>query len=123
MAVTVRSISRLKRTVTDCECMPAKATTPPRAPPPQTMIEFGSESTDRRWACQRMWGSRVILLLYVWGSTQRSAEDFLPRNLRLPDECPRLRKSRRDAGAGRVSAGGNGGTGRPGSLQYLFHPR
>jgi hypothetical protein len=34
-------------------------------------------------------------LIYVWGFTK----DFLPRNLRLPDERPRLGKSHGHAGA------------------------
>src|SRR5208337_3726443 len=70
---------------------------------------------------------RVILSLYVWGSTtrwaKRSAEDFLPGNLWLPDERPRLGKGRGDAGAAGIPAGGNGRAGGPDPVQHLLHPR
>src|SRR5207302_9459002 len=65
----------------------------------------------------------VILALYVWGSRTSGAENFLPRDFRLPDECPRLRKGRGNAGAGRISAGGDGRAGRSHSLQHMFDPR
>src|SRR5579872_126328 len=70
---------------------------------------------------------RVILSPYVWGSAEQSAEvaaeDFLPRNLRLPDERPRLREGDRDARAGRLPASRERRAGRPGALQHVLDPR
>src|ERR1700682_6049685 len=62
---------------------------------------------------------KVILASYGSGR----AKDFLPRNLWLPDECARLRKSRGHAREGRLLPGGDGRRGGLGALQHVLDPR
>src|SRR6266496_5419097 len=50
-------------------------------------------------------------------------EDFLPRNLRLPDERPRLRKGHWHAGLAGIPSSPDGRRSRPGALQHLLNPR
>src|ERR1039458_3718238 len=50
-------------------------------------------------------------------------ENLLPRDFRLPDECPRFRESRRHAHGPGLCPGGNTRTSPPGPLQHLQHPR
>src|ERR1019366_2742998 len=50
-------------------------------------------------------------------------ENLLHRNLRLPDECPRLRKSRRDPAVAGLFTGGDAGRSGACPLQHLQHSR
>src|SRR5581483_3294299 len=52
-----------------------------------------------------------------------AGENLLPRDLRLPDECPRFRKSRGHAHLPGIPPGALGRRGRSGALQHLLDPR
>src|ERR1017187_8648685 len=60
--------------------------------------------------------------LYWISNGRYAAENLLPRNLRLPDECARLRESRRHAGFAGIFAGSHGRRSWVGSLQYVLDP-
>src|SRR5207244_11423814 len=53
----------------------------------------------------------------------RAAKNFLPRNLRLPDERPRFRKGRWHASLSGIPAGSYRRGSRSGPLQHLLYPR
>src|ERR1017187_9986614 len=86
----------------------------------RSFVSAGPATPSRSWFGMRVLGCRGT------GSANttmvRSGKNVLYRDFRVPDECPRLGKSRWHVAARRLHAGRDGGRSALRFLQHLQHP-